>query len=377
MNHYIIVETGNGKFSTPYNITTKNQQIIQLSITKNPLIMKKLRTLILSALLLNCQFLIVSSLSAQDDPYGGNQVEQLMNRKRLAEAEQKRKAEAQQNAGCRIVESSRDTLIGAWHSSKNMIVSKKQHESGSAKGQFISYMVYYDKNVIACNDGNVVAKLTDDGLEILDMKMKVTIKNGGVSIDGEPCGVVTRQDITIYGRRLGYFSCDATRELVAFYFLHDYLKPGELQKMKVAREEQKKREEAAAASFKANMMLITEGSIISPTGNLIGKITSNGDVYNKSNQRIGHVSKDGKVTGASGSVGSFNAKGMVYDKTGSPIGHIQPNGSVEDAGGSRIGQIYNDGNFGDRSGSYIAKFKGEGKYVAAVCYYFLFRNALR
>ncbi len=318
--------------------------------------------------------LLLSNVAyAQDDPYGGNQVEQLMNRKREAEAELQRKQEAQKNAGCKIVESSRDTLIGAWHSSKNMIISKKQHESGPAQGKFIAYKVYPDKGAIACNDGKVVAKYTDDGLEILDLDMKVTIKNGGLSINGEPCGVVTRQDITIYGRRLGYFSCEATRELVAFFFLHDYLQPGELQKMKTAREEQKKREAEAAANFKANMMKVSAGNITSPTGTVLGKIDASGDVYNKSGQRIGHVSSDGKVTASGGTVGSFNANGMVYDKTGSPIGHIQPNGSVENSGGSRIGQIYNDGNFGDSSGSYVAKFSGTGKYVAAVCYYFFFR----
>ncbi len=318
--------------------------------------------------------LLLSNVAyAQDDPYGGNQVEQLMNRKREAEAELQRKQEAQKNAGCKIVESSRDTLIGAWHSSKNMIISKKQHESGPAQGKFIAYKVYPDKGAIACNDGKVVAKIVEDGLEILDMDMKVTIKNGGLSINGEPCGVVTRQDITIYGRRLGYFSCEATRELVAFFFLHDYLQPGELQKMKTAREEQKKREAEAAANFKANMMKVSAGNITSPTGTVLGKIDASGDVYNKSGQRIGHVSSDGKVTASGGTVGSFNANGMVYDKTGSPIGHIQPNGSVENSGGSRIGHIYNDGNFGDSSGSYVAKFSGTGKYVAAVCYYFFFR----
>ena len=311
--------------------------------------------------------------SAQDDPYGGNQVEQLMARKRAAEEEMQRKAEAQKNAGCKIIECSRDTLIGAWHSDKGMIISKKMHESGPAQGKFITYKVYYDKNVIACNDGKVVAKLTDDGLEILDLDMKVTIKNGGLSINDEPCGVVTRQDITIYGRRLGYFSCEATRELVAFFFLHDYLQPGELQKMKTARAEQKKREEEAAANFKANMMKISAGNFTSPTGNVIGKIDASGDVFNKSGQRIGHVSSDGKVSSGGSNAGSFNSKGMVYDKTGSPIGRIQPNGSVENAGGSRIGQIYNDGNLGDRSGSTVARFSGSGKYVAAVCYYFFFK----
>ena len=333
--------------------------------------------LIRLALVVLVAFAASSLAIAQDDPYGGNQVEQLMARKRAAAEEQNRKAEAQKNAGCKIVESSRDTLIGAWHSSKDMIISKKMHESGPAEGKFISYKVYYDKNVIACNDGKVVAKLVDDGLEILDLDMKVTIKNGGLSINGEPCGVVTRQDISIYGHRLGYFSCEATRELVAFFFLHDYLQPGELQKMKTARAEQKKREEEAAANFKANMMKVSAGSFTSSTGSVIGKIDSNGDVFNKSNQRIGHVSSDGKVTSANGTVGTFNAKGMVYDKTGSPIGHIQPNGSVEDSSGSRIGQIYNDGNLGDRSGSYVAKFSGSGKYVAAVCYYFFFKSSLR
>lgn len=314
-----------------------------------------------------------STSTTDDDPYGGNQVEQLMNRKKQAEAEREKKAEAQKQAGCKIIESSRDTLIGSWHSKEYTITSKRLHESGPAKGQFVSYKQNNAQGVIECNDGKMVAKLTDDGLEILDPKMKVTIKNGGLSIDGEPCGQVTRQDITIYGRRLGYFSCDATRELVAFYFLHDYLKPGELQKMKTAREEQKKREEAAAANFKANMMKITAGNITSPTGNVIGKIAANGDVYNKANQRVGNVSSNGTVTGSNGKLGFFNANGMVYDKTGSPIGHIQPNGSVENASGSRIGGIGNDGTFSDRSGSQVAKFNGKGMYVATVCYYFFFK----
>ena len=186
--------------------------------------------------------------------------------------------------------------------------------------------------------------------------------------------MVTRDDITIYDRRLGYFSCEATRELVAFYFLHDYLNLADLQKMKVAREEQRKREAEAQAAFKANMMLVTAGDFTSTTGTIIGKIDANGNVFNKAGQRIGQVSSNGKVTGFNGNAGSFNAKGMVYDNTGSPIGHIQPNGPVENANGTRIGHIYNDGRFGDSSGSTVAKFSGNGKYVAAVCYYFFFRS---
>lgn len=328
---------------------------------------KSLRvSLVLAALLF--------SISANAQIFGGGQVEQLMQRKREAEAAMKQKSDAQQNTGCKIVDSSADTLLAAWHSSKDMIITKKMHEDGPAKGKFISYKYYPDKGAIACNDGVVVAKIVEDGLEILDRDMKVTIKNGGVAINGEPCGVVTRDDITIYGRRLGYFSCEATRELVAFYFLHDYLNPDDLQKMKVAREEQKKREAEAEAAFKANMMLVTAGDFTSPTGTVIGKIAANGDVFNKAGQRLGHVSSDGKVTDFGGNAGSFNAKGMVYDKTGSPIGHIQPNGPVENASGSRIGHIYNDGRFGDSSGSTVAKFSGKGKYVAAVCYYFFFKS---
>lgn len=317
---------------------------------------------------------LLFSISATAQIFGGGQVEQLMKRKREAGAEQRQNAQAKENTGCRIVDSSADTLLAAWHSSKDMIITKKMHEDGPAKGKFISYKYYPDKGAIACNDGNVVAKIVEDGLEILDRDMKVTIKNGGVAINGEPCGVVTRDDITIYGRRLGYFSCEATRELVAFFFLHDYLNPDDLQKMKVAREEQKKRAAEAEAAFKANMMLVTAGDFTSPTGTVIGKIASNGDVFNKAGQRLGHVSSDGKVTDFNGNAGSFNAKGMVYDKTGSPIGHIQPNGPVEDASGSRIGHIYNDGRFGDSTGSTLAKFSGQGKYVAAVCYYFFFRS---
>ena len=282
-----------------------------------------------------------------------------------------------QSTGCRIVESSRDTLIGAWHSSKNMIISKKMHESGPAQGKFISYKFYPEKGAILCNDGQVVGKIVEDGLEILDLDMKVGIKNGGLSINGEPCGVVTRQDITIYGRRLGYFSCEATRELVAFFFLHDYLQPGELQQMKEKREGQKKREAEAGAAFKANMMSITAGNFTTPTGTVIGKISASGDIYNKANQRIGHVASDGKITDFNGVAGSFNANGMVYDKTGSPIGRIQPNGSVENVSGSRIGSISNDGRLGDSSGSTLVKFSGSGKYVAAVCYYFFFRSDIR
>ncbi len=321
--------------------------------------------------------LVCPKAANAQDFFGGNQVEQLLNRKRAAQAEQQRNAQARKSAGCRIVECSRDTLIGSWHSDKDMLIRKKQHESGPARGKFISYKIYPDKGAIACNDGKVVAKITEEGLEIPDLDMKVDIKNGGVSINGEPCGNVTRQDITIYGRRLGYFSCEASREIVAFFFLHDYLQPGELQKMKTARQEQKKREAEGMANFKANMMSITAGNFTSPTGTVIGKISAGGDVFNRAGQRIGHVSSDGKVSDFNGNAGSFNASGMVYDRTGSPVGRIQPNGAVENSGGSRMGTIYNDGNLGDASGSYIAKFSGSGRYVAAVCFYFFFRSDLR
>lgn len=78
----------------------------------------------------------------------------------------------------------------------------------------------------------------------------------------------------------------------------------------------RKREAEAEAAFKANMMLVTAGDFTSPTGTVIGKIASNGDVFNKAGQRLGHVSSDGKVT----------------------------------------------------------DFNGGGKYVAAVCYYFFFKT---
>ena len=110
---------------------------------KNCFLKKIFLAAALPVLLLFC-----NAAYAQSDLFGGNQVEQLLNRKRAAEAEKKRAAEAQQSAGCRIVECSRDTLIGAWHSSKNLIISKKQHESGPAQGKFISYKVYWDQR---CN----------------------------------------------------------------------------------------------------------------------------------------------------------------------------------------------------------------------------------
>ena len=80
--------------------------------------MKKNILLAVLLLTLNLPFAFTAA-QVDDDPSGGNQVEQLMKRKQQAQDDMKKKAEAQKKAGCRIIESSRDTLIGSWHSDKN------------------------------------------------------------------------------------------------------------------------------------------------------------------------------------------------------------------------------------------------------------------
>ncbi len=304
-----------------------------------------------------------TTTTVDDDPYGPGQIEALNKRKAEYAAEQQRAQEAREKAGCKIIESRRDNLIGSWHSKKNMLMTSKQHESGAAQGKFVTYTADYDKNVILCNDGTVAATFTDDGVDIPSINAKVAVKNGALKINGESVGNVTTQDIHLYGRRLGYFSCEATRALVAFFFLTQT--PFGTPEMR--------------ANMKRTQFM--DGNFMNASGSRIGYIKA-GAIYNidKLYPKLGnlHYSDDETVIADNKfRVGALQYDGTVNDNDGNKIGQVKENGDILNAAGTRVAHVSNDGKVTDKSGKLLVQFSGDRPIAAAVAYYFFFRERIK
>ncbi|MBQ4483604.1 MAG: DUF3659 domain-containing protein [Prevotella sp.] len=296
------------------------------------------------------------SVTATDnDPYGGNQVEEMQKRKREASAQQDAEREARAKAGSKITESRRDTQIGAWHYRE-----KRLENTQTGK----SYTADYEKGVITSGDGEVVATLTADGLEIpsIDAKIKFT-SGGGVTINGESCGKATSQDLYIYGRRLGYFSAEATHALVTFFFLTQtpYGTP-----------------EARANMRKTQYM---DGTFLDANGSRVGYIKG-GQIIN--NNRLfpkqGNLHYDDDETVIADNsyrVGAFLYDGTVNDNNGNKIGQVKENGDILNISGKKVAHVASDGKITDASGKFLVHFSGNRPVVAAVAYYFFFKDKIR
>lgn len=266
-------------------------------------------------------------------------------------------------------------LIATWNDATHQFTLVRTYADGELAGQHVVYTVNESTGEVTRNDGQLMATFKDDEIVFPDRGTLTidTKRGGGLYLDGNFVGKVTRTDGTSFGKDLFHFRKEATRQLVAFYLMTEFLSPDELAKLKGAREKQRAAEENAQANFKANVRKLTAGKFLDNTGKLLGQITANGDVLNSGNQRIGRYA-NGKVTNAvSGSnLGSIDANGMVYDHTGSPIGRLQPNGAIDNKSGSNIGHIYSDGRIENRQSSKTVRFTGEGRYIAAALSVFFF-----
>ena len=296
----------------------------------------------------------VKSESASDDnSFGGNQVEQLMARKRAASAQMDAEREAREKAGSKIVECRRDTQIGSWHYKENKIVSELDGES---------YIFDAANGVIRTESGKTVATITEDGLDIPSVDAKVKLANGGgVTINGESCGKCTRQDLYIYGRRLGNFFGEAPREMVVFFLLHNYGQP------------------EVRANMKRTQYM--DGNFMNAGGTRIGYIKG-GMIYNldKYYPKLGsmHYDDDETVIGDNKfRVGAFQYDGTVNDNNGNKIGQVKDNGDILNVSGNKVAHVGSDGKITDASGKFLVQFSGERPVAAAVAYWFFFKDRIK
>ena len=296
-----------------------------------------------------------SKTAAEEDPYGGNQVEKLMQRKREASAKQDEERAARKAAGCKIVESRRDNQIGSWHSSENKMVSTVDGES---------YIFDAAAGVIRTESGKTVATLNNGELDIpsIDAKIKLN-SSGGVTINGESCGKATRQDLYLYGRRYGYISCEAPREMVTFFFLTQtpYGTP------------------EARANMKRTQFM--DGTFLNAAGSRLGYIKG-GQIINNNRlyPRQGNLHYDDDETviaDANYRVGALQYDGTVNDNNGNKIGQVKENGDILNISGKKVAHVAADGKITDASGKLLVHFSGDRPVAAAVAYYFFFKDKIK
>lgn len=299
-----------------------------------------------------------SATSPDADPYGASQIDRINANKQKAEADRQKAEAARQQAGCKIIESRRDKLVGSWNSRTYTITSAEQ----SADGKFITYTWNPSTGEIKRNDGAVVATIQGDKMEIPSINATVEINStGGLKINGESCGKVTRQDIYLYGRRLGQFSCEATRDIVAFFFLNNYATPEMRAKLKRTQ--------------------FMDGNFLNASGTMVGYIKG-GMIYNTNKlipkQGSIHYSDDETVIGDNKfRVGAMQYDGRVDDNNGNKIGQVKENGDILNASGAKVAHVSQDGKITDKAGKFLVKFSGDRPVIAAVAYYFFFRDRIR
>jgi hypothetical protein len=115
----------------------------------------------------------------------------------------------------------------------------------------------------------------------------------------------------------------------------------------------------------------TSAQELRKNGSLVGKVTSDGKVWNKSGSQIGKFTSDGKVWNKSGSqIGTIDSNGSLRIRNVS--GKVDSNGKVWNGSGQQIGTIDSNGKVWSKSGSQIGTASGVKKTYAAA---FLFFNA--
>ena len=295
------------------------------------------------------------SVTSSSDPYGGNQVEQMKQRKREASEKQNADREARKKAGCKIIECRRNNQIGSWHSSENKMVSMVDNET---------YIFDAAAGNIHTESGKTVATLSNGVLDIPNINAKVKINStGGVEINGESCGKATRQDLYIYGRRLGNIFCEAPREMVVFFLLTQtpYGTP-----------------EARANMRRTQYM---DGTFLDASGARIGYIKG-GQIIN--NNRLfpkqGNLHYDDDETVIADNnyrVGALLYDGTVNDNSGNKIGQVKENGDIINISGKKVAHVDAKGKITNSAGKFLVQFSGERPVVAAVLYYFFFKDKIK
>ncbi len=293
--------------------------------------------------------------ATDEDIYGANQFEEMNKRKQEAAAKQAEEREARKKAGCKIVESRRDNQIGSWHSSENKMVSTVDGES---------YIFDAAAGVIRTESGKTVATINNGEMSIpsIDAKIKIN-SSGGITINGESCGKATRQDLYLYGRRFGWLSCEAPREMVTFFFLTQtpYGTP------------------EARANMKRTQFM--DGTYLNAAGSRIGYIKG-GQIINNDRlfPRQGNLHYDDDETviaDANYRVGALQYDGTVNDNNGNKIGQVKENGDILNVSGKKVAHVGADGKVTDAAGKFLVQFSGDRPVIAAVAYYFFFKSKIK
>ena len=293
--------------------------------------------------------------ATDEDIYGANQFEEANKRKQEAAAKQAEEREARKKAGCKIVESRRDNQIGSWHSSENKMVSTVDGES---------YIFDAAAGVIRTESGKTVATINNGEMSIpsIDTKIKIN-SSGGITINGESCGKATRQDLYLYGRRFGWLSCEAPREMVTFFFLTQtpYGTP------------------EARANMKRTQFM--DGTYLNAAGSRIGYIKG-GQILNNNSlfPRQGNLHYDDDETviaDANYRVGALQYDGTVNDNNGNKIGQVKENGDILNISGKKVAHVGADGKVTDAAGKFLVQFSGDRPVIAAVAYYFFFKSKIK
>ena len=293
--------------------------------------------------------------ATDEDIYGANQFEEANKRKQEAAAKQAEEREARKKAGCKIVESRRDNQIGSWHGSENKMVSTVDGES---------YIFDAAAGVIRTESGKTVATINNGEMSIpsIDAKIKIN-SSGGITINGESCGKATRQDLYLYGRRFGWLSCEAPREMVTFFFLTQtpYGTP------------------EARANMKRTQYM--DGNFMDANGSRLGYIKG-GAIFN--NNRLypkqGNMHYDDDETVIADTqyrVGAFQYDGTVNDNNGNKIGQVKDNGDILNVSGKKVAHVASDGKITDAAGKFLVQFSGDRPVAAAVAYWFFFKSKIR
>jgi hypothetical protein len=83
-----------------------------------------------------------------------------------------------------------------------------------------------------------------------------------------------------------------------------------------------------------------------------------GEIYNAANQKVATIGDDGKVRSITGNLlGEVIQNGDVYNNTSSHIGSIESNGYVYQ-GATHIGTVHPDGRVFDAENHYAGKVVG-------------------
>lgn len=112
-------------------------------------------------------------------------------------------------------------------------------------------------------------------------------------------------------------------------------------------------------------------SLLDKSNMTIGKIGSDGYVYNRSNMIIGRFKSDGYIVDKSNMmVGRIREDGSILDRSNMTIGKVDSDGTVKDRNNMTLGRIKSDGYVVDRNNITIGRAKDVPVPYAAVFFFF-------